>query len=348
MGLGKTIQALTIGIYYKAEWPLLIIAPSSLKDNWNNEIKKWYSEIKDIKIKIINKSEEDMEFEDINIISYNLLNSDITLEKIKNQKFKVIICDESHFIKSDNANRTKNVIEIIKDSKRSILLSGTITPNKPIECYTQIKMLYFKDLKKNEFAKRYCDLKNGDFGMDYSGCSNLLELNLLLSNTVMIRRLKKDVLKDLPKKSRKEIFLEIEKDNMKDMKGLSSLEKMNMIGEIKLDQITKYIKELLKTVNKFLLFAHHQNVLDGVENFLKDVLKIQYIRIDGNTPLKNRTSISDEFKENDNIKVALLSITCAGTGLSFLPCYNVVFAEIFWSPGVLQQCEGFLSIIINR
>jgi SWI/SNF-related matrix-associated actin-dependent regulator 1 of chromatin subfamily A len=137
----------------------------------------------------------------------------------------------------------------------------------------------------------------------------------------MIRRLKFDVLKDLPKKNRKEIFLENIKVE-KEEKKISNLQKLLLIGNKKVDSICKYLNELIKNNIKFLLFAHHKEILDKIENFIKNK-NIKFIRIDGETNLNLREDLSNTFKLNEEYKIALLSITCAGTGLSFLPCiYN--------------------------
>jgi SWI/SNF-related matrix-associated actin-dependent regulator 1 of chromatin subfamily A len=86
------------------------------------EIKKWVLDIKDEDIKIFKKSEKEIEFLKINIISYNLACKENILKKLIEEKFNCIICDESHFLKSDKTNRTKSIQNLIKNSNRIILL----------------------------------------------------------------------------------------------------------------------------------------------------------------------------------------------------------------------------------
>lgn len=92
---------------------------------------------------------------------------------------------------------------VLSRSKRLILLSGTPMLARPCELFNLLRMLR-PDIFGNffDFGNRYCNPKEGPYGMDYSGASNTRELHYLLDNKIMIRRLKKDVLKDLPPKMR--------------------------------------------------------------------------------------------------------------------------------------------------
>merc|ERR1712080_702920 len=94
---------------------------------------------------------------------------------------------------------------------------------------------------------------------------------------------------------------------------------------------------LLSNELKFLLFAHHV-MMDRLEQKLKD-LSTGYIRIDGKTPQKHRQDSVTRFQEDDKVRVALLSITAAGTGLTLTAAHTVVFAELYWVPGQMMQAE---------
>jgi SWI/SNF-related matrix-associated actin-dependent regulator of chromatin subfamily A-like protein 1 len=123
---------------------------------------------------------------------------------------KVVVADESHFLKSYKASRTRAVLPILQRANRVILLTGTPALSRPAELYSQIQALD-KSLFHHfpEFGDRYCGPKEvGGYNFrhrDYSGATNLRELHLLLENTCMIRRLKDDVLTELPKKTREKI-----------------------------------------------------------------------------------------------------------------------------------------------
>jgi SWI/SNF-related matrix-associated actin-dependent regulator 1 of chromatin subfamily A len=345
MGLGKSIQSIAISFYYReTAWPLLVLCPSALKQNWKNEFGKWVP--KDIKLNIneVDSGKEDLDG-DIVIISYTLASREPMLEKIANKKFRIILCDESHFLKELKSKRTSGLTPILKSAKHLIFLSGTSSPSRPIEMFAQLKALDVLKWKKSDFGDRYCDRKDGKFGVDYTGSGNLYELNLILSRTVLIRRLKRDVLKDLPKKERKTVFLNLSTSKMDELTKMKKsgdmsrhLEYWKKTGELKLDEIDKYLQNEFKTKRKFLLFAHHISVMDGLEKCLNNN-KIAYIRIDGNTPNEKRVELANSFRGDVKIQVALLSITVAGTGLSFTPCSQVIFAELHWTPGLLCQAE---------
>ncbi len=110
-------------------------------------------------------------------------------------------------------------------------------------------------------------------------------------------------------------------------------------GEAKLKASCQYITDLVSSgVSKFLVFAHHQTVLDGLEQCLK-TLKVKYFRIDGSTPVATRQSGVESFQKDPAMRVALLSITAGGTGITLTAASLVVFAELYWTPALLMQAE---------
>jgi len=291
----------------------------------------------------------------VNIVSYTLASREPLLSIIKKQKFKVVIVDECHYLKSGESQRTKKLCPLITNADRAILLSGTASPSRPIELYTQFKSISSsKGLKKVDYGMRYCDLKQNGFGSDYSGASHLSELNLLLS-TVMIRRLKSDVLSDLPPKKRSAVYIQADANQLNEIKQLKSksgdgskyiaavrnsntAEIYKTTGIAKLNSIKKYVKDMLRDGHKFLIFAHHTHVLDGIEEVVRKCKK-EYIRIDGSTPKDERLERTNHFRTTPECLVAILSITAAGTGLTFTPCSTILFAELHWTPGILAQAE---------
>jgi SWI/SNF-related matrix-associated actin-dependent regulator 1 of chromatin subfamily A len=355
MGLGKTVQALGIAYYYKKEWPLLIVCPSALRINWKNEIMKWLPDISEEDINIVETAAADdieMDQYKVHIISYDLLARDDMLQRIKKRKkFRVIICDESHFLKSSTTKRTKAARPLIRLAKRAILMSGTATPSRPLELYDQLKALFTKKIKMNktQYGARYCDLKMTHFGANYKGASHLNELNAIITRLGFIRRLKADVLSQLPPKIRQHIYLPTKMVMTMDQSGddfltnpsMQNIQLFKKTGMAKLDLVRAYIRDKFLTNgsdDKFLIFAHHKHVMDGIEQELVEN-RTEFIRIDGETPSNIREDLANHFRTNEKCRVALLSITVAGTGLTFVPCFTVVFAELFWNPGTLQQAE---------
>ena len=205
MGVGKTVQA--IGL--------------SLKFAWRDEITLWLSEIlKKDEVQVIRNSKNDFKQDKkYYIISYDL--SVRMVSKIIDQKFNYIIADEAHYLKSRTAKRTKSLTPILQRAKRVVLLTGTPILAKPMEIYPLLHILRpdkFKGFK--EFGTRYCDPKLLPFGLvDWSGSSNSRELNSIL-NKLMIRRLKKDVLSQLPPKKRQKIEISTDSKIIRKLKIL--------------------------------------------------------------------------------------------------------------------------------
>nr|DBA19612.1 TPA: hypothetical protein GDO54_015415 [Pyxicephalus adspersus] len=356
MGLGKTIQAICMAAYYKKEWPLLVVAPSSVRFTWAEAFHRWLPSIRPDSINVIVTGRDSQSASLINIVSYDLLGK---MDKHITANFKVIIIDESHFLKNVKTARCKSAMPLLKSAKRVILLSGTPAMSRPAELYTQIAAVRPSFFPRfHDFGLRYCDAKQMPWGWDYSGSSNLGELKLLLEESIMIRRLKSDVLSQLPSKQRKMVVIAPEGINAKTKAALAAAAKemaqgfrskvqekealllfYNRTAEAKIRCVIEYIMDLLESGReKFLVFAHHKLVLDSVCDELGKK-NVSFIRIDGNTSSADRQSLCQKFQLSDKVSVAVLSITAANMGLTLSSADLVVFAELFWNPGVLIQAE---------
>ena len=211
MGVGKTIQALGIAWLYKDCWPLLIVCPSSLRLNWRDEIARWLPEIKETEVQIlIRANQEVLKTYKIIVISYDMcIRQDLALKKLAP---KIAIADETHYMKNSKARRTEVLLPILQRCKHVILLTGTPALTRPKELFTQLSIVrpdvfqFFRD-----FGLRYCDPQPGKWGgssLEFDGATNLRELHYILSKGLMIRRLKKDVLSQLPPKRRQKISIQ--------------------------------------------------------------------------------------------------------------------------------------------
>ncbi|CAO4369008.1 unnamed protein product [Caenorhabditis nigoni] len=208
MGLGKSVQALTIARYYKADWPLLIVCPASVKGAWKKQINTFFPIIH--RIFIVDKSSDPLPdvrtSNTVAIMSYEqmVLKADL----LKREKYSTIIFDESHMLKDGKARRTKVATDLAKIAIHVILLSGTPALSRPSELFTQIRLIDHKLFTNfHEFAIRYCDGKQGRFCFEAKGCTNSEELAAIMFRRFMIRRLKADVLKDLPEKRREVVYV---------------------------------------------------------------------------------------------------------------------------------------------
>ncbi|XP_076858650.1 SWI/SNF-related matrix-associated actin-dependent regulator of chromatin subfamily A-like protein 1 isoform X2 [Brachyhypopomus gauderio] len=202
MGLGKTVQALCIAAYYRREWPLLVVTPSSVRFTWAEAFQRWLPSVAADDINVVVKGRDSLCSGLVNIISYDLL-SKMDKQHLASP-FGVLIMDESHFLKNVKTARCRAALPLLKEAKRVILLSGTPAMSRPAELYTQILAVRPTLFPRfHEFGVRYCDAKQLPWGWDYSGSSHLTELKLLLEESLMLRRLKADVLSQLPAKQRK-------------------------------------------------------------------------------------------------------------------------------------------------
>ncbi len=367
MGLGKTLQAIAVARIYMSEWPLLVICPSSLRYNWRDELLRWLEDditAKDVLV-IMKGSDGECPFRRINIVSYDLIRK---IRPAKLTKCKFIIADESHYLKSGAALRSKAVLPLLQKCKRALLLSGTPALSRPVELYTQVHALVpmlFPNYK--EYVERYCNAHQGRFGLDVNGSSNLKELHILLRASVLIRRKKDDVLTQLPAKRRQVLYVETKSSYMakikrcfqdlnraklqtqqasgddaamfKNKERALNTELYQLSGMAKLESVQEHLKETADTGVKFIVFAHHQEVIDGITEYVTKKLKLSYIRIDGGTPQADRQGLCRSFQEDSNVRVALLSITAAGVGLTLTAATVVLFAELYWNPGSLIQAE---------
>ncbi|KAI4338598.1 hypothetical protein MLD38_023636 [Melastoma candidum] len=379
MGLGKTLQAIAVAACIRESWPVLVITPSSLRLQWAMMIQQWL-DIPSSDIVVLlsqccgsnrggfrivsSNTRASIRLDGLfNIISYDVV------PKIQNvltsSNFKLVIADESHFLKNEKAKRTTHSLPVLQKAEYAILLSGTPALSRPIELYKQLEALY-PDVYRNvhDYGQRYC--KGGIFGV-YQGASNHEELHSLLKATVMVRRLKKDVLSELPVKRRQQVFLELAE---KDMRKISSLfnelkvlkEKIkactsqaeadslkftqkNLINKIytdsaeaKIPAVLGYLETVLEAGCKFLIFAHHQPMMDAIHEFILKK-KVGCIRIDGSTAPVARQTLVTDFQEKDVIKAAVLSIKAGGVGLTLTAASTVIFAELSWTPGDLIQAE---------
>ncbi|KAJ9593809.1 hypothetical protein L9F63_027543, partial [Diploptera punctata] len=99
-----------------------------------------------------------------------------------------------------------------------------------------------------------------------------------------------------------------------------------------------YIGDMLDSDKKFICFAHHRTVLDGICETISNKRQ-EYIRIDGNTSSNERKILCDKFQLEDRYIAAVLSITAANAGITLTAAHMVVFAELYWNPGILTQAE---------
>lgn len=357
MGLGKTIQALAWMQLHKELRPAVIVCPASLKINWRKEAEMWLS---NPSIQILSGTNPTVPIiGDVIIINYDILN--YWLDVLLAIKPQIVITDECHYYKNAKANRTKAVKKLGKNVPHFIALSGTPITNRPEEILNAIQLIdptVFPSPWK--FLQRYCGAKHNGYGWDFSGASNTEELYMKLSNTIMIRRKKQDVLKDLPDKIKSFISIDIDnekeyndaRDNFIDYihktKGREAAQRASnasILAEIeglkqlsvkgKMKQAIEWISDFLETGEKLVIFAVHKSTI----NTLMDSFHKVAVKIDGSVSAVNRDKAVTEFQSNPDVKLFIGNIKAAGVGLTLTAASNVAFLELPWTPGDLDQAE---------
>lgn len=202
MGLGKTIQALGVVNATKAR-RILVVCPASVKLNWEREAAKWL--VEPLTIGIANGST--VPDTDVVILNWDIL--DRNLETLQARTWDVLVADEVHYAKNPKAKRAKALYAL--RAARTLYLTGTPILNRPVELHPLIKAL---DPERwgnfMRYAMCYCNAQRTGFGWDFTGASNLEELQEELRRTIMVRRRKVDVLTELPAKRRAVVELTVE------------------------------------------------------------------------------------------------------------------------------------------
>ena len=364
--------------HYIEEWPLLILCPASLRHTWPAEIEKFLPTIPPSSIYVLNGF-NDVDFvkrKDIKVVvaTYSLLQSRSAVAQLLTSNtihFNCVIADESHNLKSKTSQRSKIALPILKSAKRLLLLSGTPALARPVELWLSLHALAPNLFGSySQYTKTYCDARFKFGRMDVSGLSNAEELHQKLRQ-VMVRRLKCDVLHELPAKQRMVVPINITDKAMiktnqqliNDLKDTrmsiaelvgddqrsASFEAKAMFmqayqasGIAKAQAVADYLVDWIAGAGtqKVLVFAHHKCVMDILELAISKHLKgVGHIRIDGSVAANERAAMVRKFQTSAQVRVGLLSMTAAGVGLTLTAASNVMFAELHFTPGVLCQAE---------
>ena len=229
MGLGKTIQALALANLVNAE-TVLVVCPASLKLNWLREAETWLrGRVKKGNRMVVHSGRDKIpKAVDLVVVNDDLAWRKPIWKQLMDRKWDILIVDEAHRMKSQNSKRTKGVLGYYDREKKEkvpgvasradnvLLLTGTPILNRPVELWPLISTIdpdrwtsFFS------FARRYCDARQTKWGWDFSGSSNLGELQHTLRGSVMVRRKKADVLTELPAKVRQVLVIPAEGDVLK-------------------------------------------------------------------------------------------------------------------------------------
>ena len=360
MGLGKSFESLLWAVRHR-HFPILIICPASVKSNWQRECIKHFG----IRAEVLEGTKPRRGWtpvRPVTIINYDILKPwKVYLRRMRPQ---VVILDECHFAKNRSAARTRNTESICRSSPHVLALSGTPIENNPIEFYPILNILQKNlfDGGFQGFAHRYCKPERKPWGWTFTGASRMPELNRILRDNVMIRRLKKDVLKDLPPKSR---FIHLINGDPKLIREYKKAEKdflvwleehagsvvarrasraeqvtktlhlKRLAGESKLKGVLEWADAFLETGQKLVLFAHHKKTLE----LLKAHFKEKCVLVNGSVRGSKRQEAVDKFQNNPKCTVFLGNLRAAGVGITLTAASTLGFVELGWTPGEMVQAE---------
>ena len=361
MGLGKTLQAITLVSNLKKELgKTLVIMPKSLIFNWENEVKKFSGNLKVGVYYGTNRKADVFDDCDLILTSYGTVRNDVkNLMKIK---FGLIILDESQNIKNINSQTTKAVMMLKSDKK--LALSGTPIENNLNELYSLFKFLNPDMLGTYEhFYKYYISPI-----YTYRDKSIIEELRKKIYPFIL-RRVKKEVLDDLPDKIEKTIYVEMNQEHKKlyeekrkfyydklknNMNGvdidrkffilqaINELRYLTSCPEFKNKNVTSSKSEVLveniitavRNNHKVLVFTNYLNSLDGIAKKLEKS-NIKYLKMTGET--KDRESLVKKFQKNGRYKVFLMTLKTGGVGLNLTAADTIFIHDPWWNKTVESQ-----------
>ncbi len=358
MGLGKSLQSLLYCHEFPKRRPVLIICPAFHKINWQREVKNHIG--RDAYICYGRKPPKQPwrgPCPEYLIINYEILKKWKKL--FRKLKIKILIVDEVHRIKNMATLQSKNVRNIAEYIPRVIALSGTPLTKRPAELWPTLNMLRPDVFEAfYPFAVRYCKPERKPWGIEYKGATRLPELHELLNQTCMIRRLKKDVLKDLPPKVHSIVPLELSdrkeyiaasKDFLTWLKRQSrskalraqKAERMvktgyllRLVGKLKVKAMIEWLNDyLIESDGKIIISGIQKKVLADLHEHYKNISLL----VNGTIPVKRRQSLFDTFQNNKRIRIMFGNLTAAGVGWNGTAASAVGHLEFPWTSGELNQ-----------
>jgi len=355
MGLGKTITALA-AVHQEQAYPALVICPAVVVGNWKREAETW---LPDKQVQIIKNGKDAIDPRaDIVIASYDLA---AKAAGGSGGHFKQVICDEAHYLKNHKAKRTEAVVAIAKASPRRLLLSGTPITNKPKDLFSQLEIIDVAGRGNPlggfmSFATRYCGGRQGRFGFEADGATNIEELNERLRHGVYLRRDKKQVLTELPEKQRQYIPVGIPAETRKRLREIEAEYKldakhnapgaalkamtneMTTVGLGKIEAATAFMEDFAEEGKKLIIFSNLKEVQQGLLAKAKE-LGVPTVHILGEDSSEKREQAVRQFQENPNVKFAVCSLKAAGVGITLTAASDVLMVEQDWTPANLDQAE---------
>jgi SWI/SNF-related matrix-associated actin-dependent regulator 1 of chromatin subfamily A len=366
MGLGKTPLSLWIARDLK-EGPVVVICPAQLKWQWQREALKHAGMRLVVLEGRVPKKGFDLNLNRNYVINYDILGrpgrgKKTWLRWLKKLKPRLVIIDEVQYIKNPQTIRTKAVRELCEKVKHVVGLGGTGgLENCPAELFPFLNICR-PDVFDSfyTYAMEFCEPRRTPWGWQFKGATNLDKLHMLLKETCMVRRRKVDVLKDLPKKTRTVIPVDIKrraeyvqaqtdfirwlmrKSKRKALRARNA-ERLVQLGylkrlaaELKMKAVCEWIDAFIadNPGKKLLVFGVHKKILHLLhERYKNSVL------VTGEVVGRERQVRVDKFNRDKKCQFFFGNIDAAGVGWSCTSTSTVLFVELSWTPGKHMQAE---------
>ncbi len=364
MGLGKTLQTITLlqHVYQKEKIPSLIVMPKSLIFNWQNELQKFAPNLTYYTFYGSNRDVPKAMTCNIILTTYAMMR--IGIEQLKEQEFCYVVLDESQNIKNANTQASRAVM--LLQCRHRLALSGTPIENNLGELYSLFRFINPAMFGTAEnFNTNYLlpVQKNND-----AGATNELRRKIF---PFILRRLKKDVLKELPDKIEQTLYVEMSeeqasyyeqrrkyyKDNIEQqiaMKGIQQsqffvFQALNELRQIacipeavtngkiegpKLELLVEQLMDAVANKHKVLVFANYLDALELIGEKLNEQ-QVEYVTMTGTT--KDRQKLVEKFQNDAACKVFLLTLKTGGTGLNLTAADMVFIFDPWWNKAAENQ-----------
>lgn len=370
MGLGKTLQTISFLQYLKEKYPgstQLVVCPTSLIFNWENEIQKFCPSLKFYVHHGLQREFNEKLFTDYDVVltTYGVVRND--LEHLQSFLWQYIICDESQAIKNPDARVTRAIQQL--QAVNRVILSGTPIQNNTSDLYSQFNFLNPGILGSREFFNREFAVPIDKLGSK----EKTLHLKKMI-HPFTLRRTKEQVAKDLPDKTITVLWCQMEaeqrrmynlyRDNYRstllkkiDEEGIGKSGMYMLEGLLRLRQICDHpalvekanvttpsvkIAELTREMqenagdHKFLIFSQFTEMLQLIKAQFEES-GISHAYLDGSTSLPNRKAEVERFTEDTSVKAFLISLKAGGVGLNLTVADYVYLVDPWWNPAAEQQ-----------
>jgi SWI/SNF-related matrix-associated actin-dependent regulator 1 of chromatin subfamily A len=339
--VGKTLPTAAAAL---ENLPALIVCPAIAKTVWESAFSKLAP---NVSAHVVNGKREASQVNsaDVTIINYDILQ----YAQTNVDRYNTLVLDECHRIKNPKAQRTKAAMLAMKKVDHVYALSGTPIPNRPIELWPILHGLGIYRGGWYDFAARYAKMWVAPWGLDTSGASNLVELKDMMKPHVM-RRKKENIFKDykepqvslitfdLPNDKREQSFdadaLMANPNALLAFEGLAEI--MREAGMRKVKAASEFIDDLLQSNEPVVVFAHHKDVVQALQDELKDHKPVTVV---GDTARAKRDKAIADFQAGQT-KLIIGNIAAMSEGVDLSAADTIVFVECTWSTSALEQASS--------